>query len=54
MLGLKVYSLKIYEYNSLKMDLLPVRRKSDSALGMYDLVSGQFLAVSKQASFIGG
>ena len=49
----RVYSCKFYENNSLTMDLLPAKRKSDSALGMFDLMSGKFLLVSEQSSFIG-
>lgn len=38
----KVYYCRIYEWSTLVRDFVPCYRKSDSVIGMYDLVNKQF------------
>ena len=38
----KVYSAKVYSGSTLKMDLIPSKRKSDNSYGYYDLVNRIF------------
>ena len=43
--GMRVYECKIYESNVLMHDFVPVIRKSDNAIGFYDVVNQEFKAV---------
>lgn len=38
----RIHWFKIYENNVLIFDFIPVRRVSDSAVGMYDQISGTY------------
>ena len=40
--GLKIYSCKIYESNTLIRNLIPCYRKSDNVAGMYDALNKKF------------
>lgn len=51
---LKIYGAKLYEGTSLVRDLLPVKRKSDSKFGLYDLVTGTFIDKSGGGTISGG
>lgn len=51
--GMKCYSLKITEGSVLVGDFVPAKRKSDNAIGMYDMVSRQFFTNSGTGSFTG-
>lgn len=53
-IGLRVYGFKIYDADVLVSDLIPCRRKSDSVLGMYDTVSGQFFTNAGTSTFTAG
>lgn len=44
--GLRFYTLKIYNGSDLLFDGVPCYRKSDSKIGMYDLVGQSFIASS--------
>jgi hypothetical protein len=52
-----LYEAKIYEtannIDSLKMNLVPAKRKSDNVIGLYDTVSKRFLTNSGTGSFTG-
>ena len=50
----KVYSAKLYDNNTLVRNFHPVRRLSDSALGMYDTVSKTFFANAGSGTFTAG
>lgn len=39
---LRLYGMKVYQNGALFYDIVPCQRESDSAYGVYDLVSGQF------------
>lgn len=41
-----VYSAKIYESNTLVMDLIPAINKSDSSVGFYDRISDSFISIA--------
>ena len=45
----RVYYFKIYNNGTLVRDMVPARRNSDSALGMYDKVSGNFFTNARAA-----
>lgn len=49
----KVFSLKAWQNNVLVLDLVPAKNASN-VLGMYDLVSGQFLTNAGTGSFTAG
>jgi len=49
------YGLKAWDGDGvLKMDLVPARRKSDSAVGVYDIVRDRFFVNEGTGSFVGG
>ena len=50
----KIYMAKIYIDNVLQADLVPARRDSDNAVGMYDLVAGAFRENAGTGDFIAG
>jgi len=47
----KIYSLKIYSSGSIVRDFVPVYRKSDSVLGLYDRVNGVFYTNAGTGTF---
>ena len=51
---LKLYSFKMYENGIYKRYLLPCKRDSDDAIGMYDLVTDQFIEGSISTYGYGG
>lgn len=53
-IGAKIYSYKIIQDGILVLDLIPCRRNSDSVLGMYDTVSGNFLTNAGTGTFTAG
>ncbi|MBR6751871.1 MAG: hypothetical protein IKL95_01200 [Alphaproteobacteria bacterium] len=51
----KLYSLKVYnDSDVLIQDLVPAKRNSDGAVGLYDTVSGEFFENSGSGEFIAG
>lgn len=50
----KIYSCKIWHSDVLVRNLIPVRRKSDEALGFFDTVSGRFFGECSNRSLAGG
>jgi len=49
------YGFKVYDDNNIIVrDLVPVKRNSDNAIGMYDIVSGQFFTNAGTGDFIAG
>ena len=50
----KIYSLKIYDKNTLQRDFIPCYRKSDGEIGLYDLVSQEFYTNQGTGTFIKG
>lgn len=50
----RIYYMKIYNDNILVRHFIPARRKSDSVLGMYDLVNRTFYTNSGSGSFTAG
>ena len=49
----KLYSFKIYDDTTLVRDFVPVMRKSDNILGLYDKVHNQFYTNQGTGTFIG-
>ena len=45
---------KIYGNGSLSLDLIPAKRKSDSVVGMYDVVSNTFYTNNGTGTFGAG
>ena len=50
----RIETFSIYESGLLEHELIPARRASDGAVGMYDTVSGAFLANSGSGAFKAG
>ncbi len=50
----KIYSVQIYDGNTLIRNLVPVRRDSDGTLGMYDTVNNVFYTNSGTGTFVAG
>lgn len=50
----RIETFSIYESGHLEHELVPARRASDGAVGMYDTVAGAFLANSGTGSFKAG
>ena len=50
----RIETFSIYESGHLEHELVPARRDSDGAVGMYDTVSGAFLANSGMGAFMAG
>ena len=52
---MKLYSFKIYDDSgSLVRDMIPVKRKSDNVLGLYDKVENKFYANAGTGTFTAG
>lgn len=49
-----LYSFKIYEGNDIKRDFIPVKRKSDDEVCLYDRVTGEFFTNQGTGSFVAG
>ena len=49
-----IYSCQIYDGDALARDLVPARRQSDSAVGLYDTVTGTFYGNAGTGSFTAG
>lgn len=52
--GSKIYFLKMTENGKLVRDFIPVKRKSDGMIGMYDLVGRKFYISPNGVAFTGG
>ena len=52
--GGKIYFLKMTENGMLVRDFIPVKRKSDGVIGMYDLVGRKFYTSPNGVAFTGG
>lgn len=52
--SIKLYSAKIYEGSTLVRHYIPVRRQSDNAFGLYELLNGTFHANSGSGTFTSG
>lgn len=52
--GGRIYSLTLYENDVLVLDLVPVRRGSDGALGMFNRVNNEFYGNSGLGNFTAG
>lgn len=50
----KVFSFKGYKNNTLVRNLFPAKRKSDNAIGMYDMITGRFFGNSGTGAFTTG
>ena len=50
----KLYSCKIYSGETLERDFVPVKRKSDGAIGLLDLANGGFYANAGTGTFNAG
>ena len=50
----RMHWFKLYENTDLVFDFIPVRRLSDNAIGMYDMVSGRFFANAGTGEFTAG
>lgn len=50
----KCYFLRLFDTSGLVRDFIPVRRLSDNAVGMYDMVGGKFYGNSGTGEFIAG
>lgn len=51
---MRLFSFKIYEGNTLMRDFVPCYRKSDNAVGLYDLVNGVFYTNAGTGDFAKG
>lgn len=49
----KLYRCKYWNGNTLQRDFIPVKRKADGVMGLYDLVGKQFYTNSGTGNFIG-
>lgn len=52
--SVKLHSSQIYDNGTLVRDFIPARRANDSAVGLYDSVSGQFYENAGSGSFSAG
>ena len=50
----RVYGLKLWDEDILVHDFIPVRRRSDGKIGMYDLVGRKFYTSPNGVAFTGG
>lgn len=50
----KIHFAKVYIKDSLTMDFIPCKRKSDGMVGMYDLVGRKFYTSPNGVAFTGG
>ena len=53
-LGCRIYNAKLYVGSNVVADFIPVKRKSDNVLGMYDATSGRFLTNQGTGTFTAG
>lgn len=51
---MKLYAFKMYDKNELVRDMIPVKRKSDNAIGLYDKVTKKFYANAGTGTFTAG
>ena len=51
---MRLYSCQIYDGDTLARDLVPARRQSDSAVGLYDTVTGTFYGNAGTGAFAAG
>ena len=51
---MRLYSCRIYDGDALARDLVPARRQQDSAVGLYDTVTGAFYGNSGTGTFAAG
>ena len=51
---MRLYSCRIYDGDTLARDLVPARRQPDSAVGLYDTVTGTFYGNSGTGTFAAG
>lgn len=51
---MRLYSCQIYDGDALARDLVPARRQRDSAVGLYDTVTGVFFGNSGTGTFLAG
>ena len=51
---IKLYSCKIYDNGTLIRDFIPVYRKSDMTIGLYDTVNGKFYTNAGTGTFLKG
>lgn len=51
---MRLYSCRIYDGGALARDLVPARRQQDSAVGLYDTVTGTFYGNSGTGAFVAG
>lgn len=52
--GCRIYNAKLYVNSNVVADFIPVKRNSDSVLGMYDAVSGKFYTNAGTGTFTAG
>ena len=52
--SIRVYSLKMYENGQIRREFVPCYRKSDNAIGLYDLVTNQFYTNAGTGTFVRG
>lgn len=52
--NMKMYYFRLYDNNDLKLYFIPVKRKEDNAVGMYDLLSKTFFTSSTDTAFVAG
>lgn len=50
----RVYGLKLWDGDTLVRNFIPVRRRSDGVIGMYDLVERKFYTSPNGVAFTGG
>ena len=50
----KIFDFKMYKGETIVLSLIPVRRKSDGVIGMYDLVGRKFYTSPNGVAFTGG
>ena len=51
---MKLYAFKMYDKNELVRDMIPVKRKSDNAIGLYDKVTKKFYGNAGTGTFTAG
>lgn len=50
----RIYSFKMWKYGELVRDMVPVKRRSDNAIGLYDKVEDKFYANAGTGTFTAG
>lgn len=50
----KIFDFKMYKGETILLSLIPVKRKSDGVIGMYDLVGRKFYTSPNGVAFTGG